>query len=128
MYPTRSLALPSARSSLDLLVEEVRRRLDPQNDAATPEWVPASAPQNEIELRDYLADTFGVRLPDQRCCPHHTTPFHVFATAYFAEHSVTVWEGSLLEQDALAQLLEEHSIGLLDVKRVLYTEWQAPDA
>jgi hypothetical protein len=57
-------------------------------------WVPPSAPKNDAELRDYLADTFSVRLPDKKCCENHSTPFRAFSDAYFAAHSVTVWEGS----------------------------------
>jgi hypothetical protein len=56
--------------------------------------VPSDAPKNDGELRDYLRDTFGVSLPDKKVCPNHSTPFRAFADAYFAEKSVTVWEGS----------------------------------
>jgi hypothetical protein len=56
--------------------------------------VPADAPQTEADLRQYLSQRFGVVVPDKPCCADHTTPFRAFADAYFARHSVTVWEGS----------------------------------
>lgn len=79
-----------------MLVDQVTRTLVGTIDEATtaPTWVPAAAPQNDAELKAYLLDTFAVRLPDQRCCAHHTTPFRAFSTSYFARDSVTVWEGS----------------------------------
>lgn len=58
------------------------------------EAVPADAPQTEADLRDYLAQKFGVVVPDKPCCAAHTTPFRAFTDAYFARHSVSVWEGS----------------------------------
>jgi hypothetical protein len=52
------------------------------------------AAQNDAELKVFLYDSFGVRLPDVRICPTHTTPFRAFADAYFARFGVTVWKAS----------------------------------
>jgi hypothetical protein len=45
-------------------------------------------------LKQYLLQTFGIVLPDQRVCEHHSTPFQAFADAYFARSSVSIWKGS----------------------------------
>lgn len=64
-------------------------------------WLPSSAridaakpPQTDAELADYLAQRFGVRLPDTCVCPQHTTPFRAFADAYFARAPVAIWKAS----------------------------------
>jgi hypothetical protein len=68
-------------------------RLTPTSStAATAEH--STALHSEAELRDYLADVFGVRLADTSCCRGHTTPWRAFADAYFAESSVGVWKAS----------------------------------
>lgn len=51
-------------------------------------------PQNDEELKAYLGDRFGVRLPDTQVCPNHSTPFRAFADAYFARFNVAVWQAS----------------------------------
>lgn len=51
-------------------------------------------PTTDDELKDFLFDTFGVRLPDTQVCPHHSTPFRAFADAYFARSPVIVWKAS----------------------------------
>jgi hypothetical protein len=51
-------------------------------------------PTTDAELKVYLLDTFGVRLPDTPCCPKHSTPFRAFADAFFARSPVLVWEAS----------------------------------
>jgi hypothetical protein len=51
-------------------------------------------PQNDVELKSFLLNTFGVVLPDTKVCPEHSTPFRAFADAYFARSSVAVWKAS----------------------------------
>lgn len=55
---------------------------------------PANWPKTDDELKRYLHQTFGIVLPDQRVCDHHSTPFRAFADAYFARSSVSIWKGS----------------------------------
>jgi hypothetical protein len=63
--------------------------------AARPQTTkPAARPQTDAELKQYLLQTFGIVLPDQRVCEHHSTPFQAFADAYFARSSVSIWKGS----------------------------------
>lgn len=50
--------------------------------------------RTEEDLRQYVWLTTGVRIPDVRVCPHHTTPWRAFADAYFARSTVAVWKGS----------------------------------
>lgn len=87
----------------------------PMDDRPAVERVVAGGPTTDAELKTYLLDTFGVRLPDQRCCHAHTTPFRAFADAYFARASVTVWEasrgfGGKSFMLALLSLAEAHSL------------------
>lgn len=51
-------------------------------------------PRNDAELKRFLLDSFGIRLPDTQVCENHTTPFRAFADAYFARYGVTVWVAS----------------------------------
>jgi hypothetical protein len=51
-------------------------------------------PQNDQELKTFLFQTFGVRVPDTQVCPEHSTPFRAFADAYFARYGVAVWKAS----------------------------------
>lgn len=51
-------------------------------------------PQSDDELKVFLFETFGVRLPDTQVCPSHSTPFRAFSDAYFARSGVTVWKAS----------------------------------
>tara|TARA_Y100000310_G_scaffold98201_1_gene95949 strand:- start:36966 stop:38399 length:1434 start_codon:yes stop_codon:yes gene_type:complete len=53
-----------------------------------------ATPKEEAELRTFLAERFGVVIPDQQVCPHHTSPWRVFADAFFAKHRVMVLKGS----------------------------------
>lgn len=50
--------------------------------------------KTEDDLRDFVWYAWGVRIPDTKVCPHHTTPWRAFADAYFARSSVSVWKGS----------------------------------
>ncbi len=87
--------LQSPLNSVAYLREEVARMFDPAPGEIDPStWLPMSAPKTDGELRDFLRDTFDVRLPDKRCCRQHSTPFRAFSDAYFARKSVVVWEGS----------------------------------
>ena len=57
-------------------------------------WDPLVGPRNDKELKVYLAAKLGVRLPDKKVCPNHSTPFRAFADAYFARYGVSVWKAS----------------------------------
>ena len=46
------------------------------------------------ELLQYVEDTFGVRIPQVRCCARHRTPAEAFCDSYFARTPVTVWNAS----------------------------------
>lgn len=46
------------------------------------------------ELRAYVGETWGVWIPDQRCCEAHQTPMDAFAASYFAEDPVVIWHAS----------------------------------
>lgn len=48
----------------------------------------------ERELQQWVDDTLGLRIPDQRCCKGHRSPLEAFSASYFAEDAVTVWKGS----------------------------------
>lgn len=61
---------------------------------ALPQSNSKQAPTNDEELKVYLFDTFGVRIPDTKVCHDHTTPFQAFADAYFARSGVAVWKAS----------------------------------
>lgn len=73
---------PSRLAELDELLFE-----DEDNSKLKP-------PQSDEELKAYLWQAFGVRLPDKQVCPNHSTPFRAFADAYFARYGVTVWKAS----------------------------------
>ena len=46
------------------------------------------------ELLQYVEETFGVRIPQVRCCAGHQTPAEAFCNSYFARTAVTVWNAS----------------------------------
>jgi hypothetical protein len=48
----------------------------------------------EAELRLFVEKAWGVRIPDTKVCPNHTTPWRAFADAYFARSPVAVWKAS----------------------------------
>jgi hypothetical protein len=50
--------------------------------------------EEEQELRTFLDDKFGIRIPNKRVCKHHSTPWRALCDAYFARHRVCVWKGS----------------------------------
>ena len=58
------------------------------------ETQPEKLPTNDTELKAYLFEKLGVRIPDVKVCPNHCTPFRAFADAYFARYGVTVWKAS----------------------------------
>lgn len=51
-------------------------------------------PRTDDELKDFLWQYLGVRLPDRSVCPGHSNPFAAFSDAYFARQPVTVWIAS----------------------------------
>jgi hypothetical protein len=51
-------------------------------------------PRTEAELRLLLLVSWGVRIPDERVCPHHSTPWRAFCSSFFAETPVNVWKAS----------------------------------
>jgi hypothetical protein len=48
----------------------------------------------ESTLRDFVHYAWGVSFPDVKVCPNHSTPWRVFADAYFARFPVIVLHGS----------------------------------
>jgi hypothetical protein len=71
------------------------KRVKTHSEAPTPIAVSSPpVPTNDGELKRFLLDSFSIRIPDTRVCPHHTTPFRAFADAYFARHGVSVWKAS----------------------------------
>lgn len=82
-----ALPLPEQEAALDLALEIYEP-------GASPKGLGAARPQNDDELKTFLSDTFGVRLPDTKVCPNHGTPFRAFADAYFARSPVAVWKAS----------------------------------
>lgn len=81
-------------SGAALVVEEIARLLAPDEPVDVPTTTPSHAPTTEDELRGYVYRTWGVRVPNVRVCPHHTTPWRAFADAFFARQSVTIWKAS----------------------------------
>jgi hypothetical protein len=50
--------------------------------------------ETEDQLRAYMLQRFGVRIPDVQVCPNHSTPWRAFAEAFFARVPVSVWKAS----------------------------------
>lgn len=46
------------------------------------------------ELRAYVGETWGVWIPDERCCEDHQSPMDAFAASYFGEDPVVIWHAS----------------------------------
>lgn len=51
-------------------------------------------PQDDDELWEYVATSWGIYIPRHRVCPNHSAPFDAFAEAYFGRVPVSVWKGS----------------------------------
>lgn len=51
-------------------------------------------PRTNDELWWWVLATWGVRIPRQRVCPGHCSPFDAFADAFFARSSVAIWKAS----------------------------------
>ncbi len=49
---------------------------------------------SEDTLRDFVRLAWGVSFPDVKVCPNHSTPWRIFADAYFARYPVIVLHGS----------------------------------
>jgi hypothetical protein len=56
--------------------------------------LPSFTLTTEEDLRLFVAERWGVTIPDVQVCENHTTPWRAFADAYFAKDSVTVWKAS----------------------------------
>lgn len=64
------------------------------NNAALP-IVPVRLPiWTEEELRYFVLQAFGIRIPDKQCCPNHCTPWRAFCDAFFCQHTDSVWKAS----------------------------------
>jgi hypothetical protein len=50
--------------------------------------------QTETQLRIFVEKALGIRIPNQRVCPGHVSPWEAFRDAYFAKHSIAIWEAS----------------------------------
>jgi hypothetical protein len=51
-------------------------------------------PETDDELWWYVLATWGIKIPRQRVCPDHVSPFRAFADAYFARYPVIIWKAS----------------------------------
>lgn len=51
-------------------------------------------PLTDEELWWWVLATWGVRIPRQRVCADHCSPFEAFADAFFARSSVAIWKAS----------------------------------
>lgn len=51
-------------------------------------------PQTDEELWWTVLALWGVKIPRQRVCPGHDSPFDAFAHAYFAKSSTAIWKAS----------------------------------
>ena len=78
----KSRTLEALRTTLrpDAIRAELRRREMPTT--------------TEAELLQYVEETFGVRIPQVRCCAGHRTPAEAFCDSYFARTPVAVWNAS----------------------------------
>jgi len=54
----------------------------------------AAGPKTPEELRDWLWQHLGVRIPDVQVCPNHSTPWRAFCDAFFGLHLVVIWKAS----------------------------------
>ena len=68
-----------------LFFGSIADRVDPGKRGATVRIADAR------ELADYVADTWGVRVPDKRVCQGHCSPLDAMAAAYFAEKPRDIW-------------------------------------
>jgi hypothetical protein len=57
-------------------------------------WVLGRWPQTDQELWLFVKAVWGVEIPYRAICPGHVSPFQAFADAYFARHTMAIWEGS----------------------------------
>ncbi len=48
----------------------------------------------EKTLAEYIYYSFGVQVPNVKCCEKHSTPWQAFCAAYFADSPVVVWKAS----------------------------------
>lgn len=51
-------------------------------------------PQTDEELWWWTLATWGVKIPRQRVCPGHQSPFEAYADAFFARSSTAIWKAS----------------------------------
>lgn len=51
-------------------------------------------PQDRDELWMYLKVVWGITIPRQKVCEHHSTPFEALAQAYFGETPISIWKAS----------------------------------
>jgi hypothetical protein len=42
----------------------------------------------------YLKVVWGITIPRQKVCEHHSTPFEALAQAYFGETPISIWKAS----------------------------------
>ena len=88
MFEIPKLSQRSNRTSYDIVRSQTANWLTP------PELQEKIKIANESDLKDYLLDIYGIVIPDERVCEHHTTPWRAFSDAYFARYPVTVWKAS----------------------------------
>mgnify|MGYP001609297948 CR=1 FL=1 len=84
--PTRGLSLGAALAEMATAVEASAVT------APAERALPSVA--TRADLRDYLLQTFGAKIPDKAVCANHQAPWDAFCAAYFATHSMIVIEAS----------------------------------
>lgn len=63
-------------------------------DEAKPEQHTLPTIATDDDLDAFLWDYYGIKLPNVKVCPHHSTPWLAFHEAYFARTPVSVWKAS----------------------------------
>lgn len=58
---------------------------------SNPDWTPE---QYDSWLHDWVHIYFDIYIPKVQVCRDHVAPFKAFADAFFARHSIMLWEGS----------------------------------
>lgn len=71
------------------LTERLAARLNTQSSPAERFQI-----RTREQLRQFVWERFGARIPDTHICEGHDTPWEAFCDAYFAGHSMAVWEAS----------------------------------
>ena len=67
---------------------------EPNTETLTPTKIQPPLIKTPGQLKAYLIDQFGIRIPNVKVCEKHSTPWQAFHEAYFAQHGNSVWKAS----------------------------------